>query len=201
MIQEGCEYLDNCRRVRTFTLGAIPGHPILSFVAQQVATIAEETPSGHWSCSTVPAARGDGGGLSTCNDSLLAVRACGIPTLGNNGKIYRSLRWQQELPQQKLMRVRFECFGLSVLLETNSSFLSPDRKRKRQTQIELRDASLEQPSPESCSQPAYGVTRPAGMARTGYLWKCAANVAAGPRAEVQMASRRPNRRFARARPE
>ena len=33
-----------------------------------------------------------------CNHNLLAVRACGIPTLGNNGKIYRSLRWQQELP-------------------------------------------------------------------------------------------------------
>jgi len=31
---------------------AIPRQPILSFVAQQVATIAEETPSGHWVAAT-----------------------------------------------------------------------------------------------------------------------------------------------------
>jgi hypothetical protein len=42
----------------------------------------------------------------------------------SSGKIYRSLRWPQELTLQELMRVRFECFGLSVLLETNS-FPSP----------------------------------------------------------------------------
>jgi hypothetical protein len=54
-------------------------------------------------------------------------------TLGNNGKIYRSLRWQQELPEQKLMRVRFERFGLSVLLETNSSLLSPDANESART--------------------------------------------------------------------
>jgi len=42
---------------RTFTLAAIPGQPIQTFVAQQIATIAQETPSGHWAGSTVPAAR------------------------------------------------------------------------------------------------------------------------------------------------
>ena len=61
--------------------------------------------------------------------------------------------------------------------------------------IESRDASLDQPSPKSAV-----VTLAAGMARTGYLWKCAANVAAGPGAEVQMASPRPNRRLPEGNP-
>jgi hypothetical protein len=58
----------------------------------------------------------------------------GILTLGNNGRIYRSLQWQQERPRQELMRVRFECCGLSVLLETNSSFLFPDANESAPTQ-------------------------------------------------------------------
>jgi hypothetical protein len=33
---------------------AIPGQAILSLVAQQVATIAKETPSGHWALSAKP---------------------------------------------------------------------------------------------------------------------------------------------------
>lgn len=42
---------------KTFTLVAIPGRSILTPVAQQLASAAEETPSGHWACSNVPAAR------------------------------------------------------------------------------------------------------------------------------------------------
>jgi hypothetical protein len=40
------------------------------FVAQQVAAAAEETPSGHWARSTVPAARVDG------RDFQLAMTVC-----------------------------------------------------------------------------------------------------------------------------
>jgi hypothetical protein len=59
-----------------------------------------------------------------------------------------------------------------------------------QTQLSHGTHRLIGPPPKSAV-----VTLAAGMARTGYLWKCAANVAAGPRAEVQMASPRPNRRL------
>jgi hypothetical protein len=51
---------------KTFTLVATPGQPILVFVAQQLAAAEEETPSGHWARSTLPAARVDGRGFSTC---------------------------------------------------------------------------------------------------------------------------------------
>jgi hypothetical protein len=145
---------------------AIPRQPILVVCGSASCDGWGKDPFGPLGRSTVPAARGDGCGLSTCNHSLLAVRACGIPTLGNNGKIYRSLRWQQELPQQKLMRVRFERFGLSVLLETNSSFLSPDANESAPDSVESRDApSFDQPSPESCSQPPYVVLSMAAIAR------------------------------------
>ena len=66
------------------------------------------------------------------------------------------------------MRVRFERFGLSVLLETDSSFLSPDANESAPDSLSHGDASLEQPSPEVCSQPLYVVTLAAGMARLGH---------------------------------
>ncbi len=73
------------------------------------------------------------------------ISTCRILTLENSGKIYRSLRSPQELTQQELMRVRFACFGLSVL-ETNS-FPSPRTiKESAPDSIESRDASPEQPS-------------------------------------------------------
>jgi hypothetical protein len=38
--------------VRKVTLVAIPGQSTLTPMVQQPATAAEETPSGHWACST-----------------------------------------------------------------------------------------------------------------------------------------------------
>jgi hypothetical protein len=76
------------------------------------------------------------------------VRTCRILTLGNSGKIYRSLRSQQELPQQKLMRARFERFGLSVLFRTNSFPLLG--------LIESQDARLISPPPKAAhNQPTF----------------------------------------------
>jgi hypothetical protein len=63
------------------------------------------------------------------------------------------------------MRVRFECFGLSLLLETNS-FPSPRITNESDPDsIESRDTSPEQPSPKCCSTPAYDLTFTVGMAR------------------------------------
>jgi len=91
-----------------------------------------------------------------------------MATLGNNGKIYRSLRWQQELPQQKLMRVRFERFGLSVLLETDSSFLSPDANESAPDSLSHGTHHSNSPPPKSAHKPLYVVTLAAGMARLGH---------------------------------
>ena len=44
---------------------------------------------------------------------------------------------------------------------------SPNRKQSAPDSSSLRTL-VDQPSPESCSQPAYGVTRPVGMAPTGH---------------------------------
>jgi len=44
---------------------------------------------------------------------------------------------------------------------------SPNRKESAPDSSSLR-TPVDQPSPESCSQPAYGVTRPVGMAPTGH---------------------------------
>jgi hypothetical protein len=56
--------------------------------------------------------------------------------------------------------------------------------------IESWDASLKQPFPEVCR-----CDPRCGNGPDGLPVECAANVAAGPRAEVQMASPRPNRRL------
>ena len=70
------------------------------------------------------------------------------------------------------MRVWFECFGLSVLLET-SSFSSPrTANESAPDSIESRDASLEQPSPKCCSRPLYVLSLIVGMAPTGHGGKC-----------------------------
>jgi hypothetical protein len=44
---------------------------------------------------------------------------------------------------------------------------SPNRKESAPDSSSLR-TPVDQPSPESCSQPAYGVTRPVGIAPTGH---------------------------------
>jgi hypothetical protein len=46
-------------------------------------------------------------------------------------------------------------------------FLSPNTTESAPDSSSLR-TPVDQPSPESCSQPAYGVTRPVGMAPTGH---------------------------------
>jgi len=77
---------------------------------------------------------------------MTATGMCRTLTPGNSGKICRSLRSQKELPQQELMRVRFACFGLWVLLGTNSfPFPKPQTKAPQIHRILRRQ--VEQPSP------------------------------------------------------
>jgi len=78
---------------------------------------------------------------------MTATSMCRTLTPGNSGKICRSLRSQQELPEQELMRVRFACFGLSVLLGTNSfPFPKPQTKAPQIHRILRRQVG--QPSPK-----------------------------------------------------
>ena len=115
------------------------------FVAQQVATATEETPSAQWACSTVSGCKS--GVATDLQLEMTATSMCRTLTPGNSGKICRSLRSQQELPQQELMRVRFECFGLSVLLGTNSfSFPKPQAKALQVHRMLRRQVG--QPSPK-----------------------------------------------------
>jgi hypothetical protein len=133
------------RWLRTFTLVAIPGKSIPMFVAQQVATATEETASAQWACSTVSGCKS--GVATDLQLEMTATSMCRTLTPGNSGKICRSLRSQQELPQQELIRVRFACFGLSVLLGTNSfSFPKPQAKAPQIHRI-LRH-QVGQPSPK-----------------------------------------------------
>src|ERR1700722_3694094 len=56
--------------------------------------------------------------------------------------------------------------SFDLLLNKRISF-SPNTTESAPDSPSLR-TPVDQPSPESCSQPAYGVTRPAGMALTGH---------------------------------
>ena len=69
----------------------------------------------------------------------------------------------------------FDWYALAVrpFAEQTHFRLSPDTNESAPDSVESRDASLDQPSPESCSQPPYAPILTGGMAPTGHCGKCA----------------------------